>query len=37
MGSIVFQLVEYNENKNTINSDLYLTALKDVAHGSGRR
>ena len=30
------QLVEYNENKNTINSDLVFDRAKDVAHGSGR-
>ena len=30
------QLVEYNENKNTINSDLVFDRAKNVAHGSGR-
>ena len=30
------ELVEYNENKNTINHDLTFTPAKDVAHGSGK-
>ena len=30
------ELVEYNENKNTINSNLTYTAAGDVTHGSGK-